>query len=274
MDRNDFERLQQVQVEIYDEIARICEINHIQYFAIGGTAIGTVRHHGFIPWDFDIDIAMVRDQYDLFKECCKTQLDDRFRYIDYTTMHNYIRPHAVIGIRNTVLYTKYDKYNKHKTELGIYVDIMPFDNVPDNPEERKTHERKIKRIREKIGYVKQDCYDASIIKKVLKFLRALPFMYRSLDSYNALLDKEMRKYNGTNTEYLSCMAGKYTYEREMIKRSYIGTPIKMKFEDREMYVPEDFDSYLNHVYGDYMKLPPEEEQVANLSYFDEVLFDR
>ncbi len=274
MDNNDFVKLQQAQIEIYDEIVRICESNKIQYFAIGGTAIGAVRHHGFIPWDFDIDIAMIRNQYDFFKKCCETQLGSRFQYIDYNTTHNYIRPHAVLGIKNTVLHTVYDKYNKYKTELGIYVDIMPFDNVPDDPKEKRKHAKRIKRIRDIIGFVKQDCYDASKLKKIIKFLRALPFMGISLDKYNQLLDKEMRRFNNNETVYLSCMAGKYTYDREMIKRSYIGTPIKMKFGDREMYVPEDYDSYLRHVYGDYMKLPPKEEQVANMSYFEEVVFDK
>ena len=97
------EKLKKVQLEIMDEIDRICEDNNICYYIVGGTLIGAIRHKGFIPWDVDMDIAMPRKEYDRFKRICSDQLDIKYQYCDYTNVENYDRPHAVVCVKNTKL---------------------------------------------------------------------------------------------------------------------------------------------------------------------------
>ena len=272
MTRDDFLKLQQAELEIMDEIHRICELRAIPYYMMGGTGLGAIRHQGFIPWDVDIDISMLRADYDRFKKACAKELDPRFEYKDYLNMPEYDKPHAVVCMRGTSLTSVFHPFNKRLSDYGIFVDVFPLDNSPDTAREREAHEKAIVRLKRLKEYKLATCYDASRLKKAIKELRRFLLFGVTVDGLNQKLDEEMRKYNDRETSFVCNKAGRYDYETECMPRAVFGTPVLMPFAGREYYAPERLSDYLTHIYGDYMQLPPIEAREESLSRFQTVTF--
>lgn len=274
MNQREFEWLHQAQMEIMDEVHRICVKEGITYYLIAGSVIGVLRHKGFIPWDFDIDCAMPRPEYRRFKEACERLLNPRFKYYDYHSVKGYTNPHALVGITGTKLFRQYDKFNSESFHAGIYLDIFPLDYAPDTVEERAKHAERVNAIKKKIYIKRHYNYDSSPIRKFAKWVRSLKYVYTSIDKLNEELDKEMSRYETAGVHYLCSMAGRHPYENECSPEAWFGTPMLAQFEDRQYYIPQEADKYLRKMYGDYMQLPPESERKANLDYFETVEFDK
>lgn len=274
MDISEFRKLQSVQTEIMDEVHRICCKNNITYYIIGGTALGAVRHGGFIPWDVDIDIAMPRKDYENFKKACEKDLSERFVYRDYKNTKKFNHPHALVCIKNTSFALKYAKYNPNEKDLGIYLDVFPLDKAPEDMTLREQQISELQRIR-KLWFLKRAFrYNNDIKNTVIKKLVSAMMFWTDLDKLNAAYDRESQKYENTDSGLLCSMSSQYKYSKQCMPASVYGTPQLIKFEGREYYAPEKLDDYLTRIYGDYMKLPPEEERQANLSLVSKVSFDR
>lgn len=274
MTKEEFRKLQLTQLEIMDEIHKICVENNIVYYIIGGTALGAVRHEGFIPWDLDIDIAMRRSEYDRFKEICKIQLDSRFIYRDYTNSHNYDHPHALVCIKNTILENRFDKFNTEQENFGIYLDIFPLDNAPTDEKLKMKQKNKLIKISTLKRYKVGKCYNNYLLKRLMKKVVSAAIFWSSVDKLNAKQDKCMRLYNEKETDFVCSMASHYPYEKQYMPKDIYGKPQLVDFEGRQYYAPQKLEEYLTRIYKDYMKLPPKEEQKANLDAFERVVFDR
>ena len=132
---NDFDRskkkLQTAILMIAKEIVRLCDENNIPYFINGGTQLGAVRHKGFIPWDDDFDIGMRRADYEKFLKVCEEQLDHNKYFLQTEdTEKNYDFYFAKIQLKVTSIIEDFSK--NVQIEHGIFVDIFPYDNIPDN----------------------------------------------------------------------------------------------------------------------------------------------
>lgn len=274
MNLSEFKKLQKAQMEIMDEVHRLCVGDGITYYIIGGTALGARRHGGFIPWDVDIDIAMPREAYIRFEAVCERKLSKRFIYRDYHNTPGFTHPHALVCIKDTYLSSKFSKYNSEEENLGIYLDVFPLDKAPEDISKQMEHANRITRIRKIKKFKRGYCYNNKKIIRLIKKAISHLIWWTNIDRLNEDFDRECRKYNQTVSVNLCSMSSHYKYSKQCMPSSVYGTPILVKFEDREYFSPELLDEYLTRIYGDFMKVPPAEEQKANLDVFDKVVFDK
>lgn len=260
-------------MEIMDEVHRVCCENNITYYIIGGTALGAVRHGGFIPWDMDIDIAMPRADYERFAEVSKTALSSRYLYRDYKNTANFMHPHALVCVQNTGLTTKFDRFNPKEEDLGIFLDIFPLDEAPQTEELQQKHIRDIERIKRRKYLRRGYLYRSGLKQKLYKKTMAALMCFYSIDKLNDAFDKVCRRYEGTHSDLWCSMSSHYRYSKQCMPKEVYGTPQLVEFSGRLYYAPERLDEYLTRIFKDYMKLPPEKERQANLGYFDKVVFD-
>ena len=128
-------RLQLTILEILKDIDSICKENNIEYYIAYGTALGAVRHGGFIPWDDDIDICMTREAYDRFLEVMPNAMPEKYDLLDIKNTNKYSMCFAKVSKKGTKFKEKVGTAEGY--EQGIFVDVFPLDYAPDDEKERK-----------------------------------------------------------------------------------------------------------------------------------------
>lgn len=258
MDNTTLRKVQLTQLEIACEIKRICDENQIEYFIDGGTLLGAVRHKGFIPWDDDLDIGMSRNQYNKFVHIASKQLKDEFFLQTWDTDKGYGYTYAKVRKKNTIYLERVAQDSTANN--GIFVDIFPYDNYPDNRLKRKLL-----------------CSQLTILKMILKVkCHFYPwketehtnvkrwFIYLPIRFFACFSEKEIikRKYLRLATSYnkeKTTQVFPQVAERlgaTVMKREYLEQTISMKFENILFSAPKEYDAYLTELYGDYMTPPP------------------
>lgn len=262
----DLKGLQESQLLLLEEFKRICEKHALKWYAIGGTLLGAVRHKGFIPWDIDIDVAMMRCDYEKFGDLCTKELSSRFSYKSFKNEEHHYSPHAKLYMNNTTMIIGYkgkDNGKHLKDHKGIFIDIFPLDEAPLDSRSKTTQARKIKRLKLLKTYKQEIVYDKGfmnyklIIKRVIRCLLFPVSIYK----INKAIDNSMKKYEGINSGYVVSMASKYSYFKQLMDKNIYGNPQKIKFEDTFIYSPEKTEEYLTQLFGNYLQLPSFEEQV-------------
>lgn len=264
-------RIQSCEIDILQQIDQICRKHGLTYFAIGGTALGAVRHQGFIPWDDDIDIGMSRRDYETFLQVVSNELPAGYHVQNFYTEPK--TPFYFTKIRkdNTLFIEYYLKdYEIHQ---GIFVDIFPFDNVPENETVRNIHFR-VSRILYQLYLAKslktvcssrfeQKENYKGVLRKVLHYM--LTPIPKSWIFY--CLDKSVQHFNDRNCKEIS-----HIVRRRL--RVFLNDlhPVRyMEFDGFQMPVPNNYDAYLKAQFGEYDTLPSEDKRYGHLPYL--VKFD-
>lgn len=274
MTQEELRQIGEVQLDIMDEVHRICVKHNLTYYMIAGTLLGAVRHRGFIPWDLDIDIGMPREDYERFREIVGKEAADRFAYLDYRSYKNYIRPHALMVRNDTKIHLKYDRWNRNVMDLGVYIDIFPLDNVPDAENLRVKQDKKLKKLRRFKDMRLPYCYSANAFRRLVHTGISFLLSWRSVEKLNSKQQQWMQKYSYQETKCICSMASQYTYKKQCMPKEIYGTPVLLEFEGRQYYAPREYTQYLTRLYGDYMQLPPPEKRQANLEIFTAVEFGK
>ena len=260
-------KVQLVEVEMLKEVIRICEENDIEYFLLGGSVLGAVRHNGFIPWDDDVDVGMTRDNYNKFINIAPKKLSPQY------CLQTPEAPSPYYYLKVRKLGTVFIEYcNKNiKMPNGIYLDVFPYDEVPDDEAANIAQHKKIQKLI-KIFYFKRSPGPARKPVGAIKCIKA--FIWRSLHYFLRIvpnkvllnkLEKEFTKYNGTGQKALAGLNFP-TIKTEYILKEDMFPLVKHKFEDIEAYIPKNYDTYLKTHYGNYMELPPEEQRCGHKPY--------
>lgn len=265
MTQEGIQRLQNIQLMIMDEIHRVCVENHLSYYMIGGTALGAIRHGGFIPWDMDIDIAMPREDYEEFISISGKALGLLYSCHTYKTNKNYHIPHAVVVLNNSSIKYKNDHLNPHIDRMGIYVDILPLDQSPDDLSKRLSQQKSIIRYVSFLEARFSCIYDTdSSIKRLLKKFRRLCLSVIPLEVVYGRLNSVMMKYDSIQCENWCSMVSHYSFKKLTMPKEIFGTPTLTPFAGREYYAPEKIYDYLTRTFGDYTKLPPEDVRLRQI----------
>ena len=257
---NKLRQCQLRQLDIAKEVKRICKKYNIQYFLNAGTLLGAVRHNGFIPWDDDLDIGMLRNDYEKFINIAQKELAEKYFLQTWDSDPYYAMPFAKIRINGT----KYIEHNSCNVKIhnGIYIDIFPYDNIPNNAVKKNMQKYKTMfwwhLLLNKSGYdyVAKKQHIKYCICAILKVISGL-FSYKRI---HKSFYKNMTKYDQEHTEEVVTFGGASSFEKETIKCEWINKTEEKSFEDTKFMIPIKWDEYLTHFYGDYMTPPPEDKR--------------
>jgi lipopolysaccharide cholinephosphotransferase len=256
MDNTILRKLQFVQLEIMDEFVRICEKHRLSYFLTGGTALGALRHKGFIPWDDDIDIGMPRIDYENFIKLSDTELDNKYYVHCIQKNKNAIFSFIKICKKNTIS-VKHDIKNL-KYNLGISIDIFPYDNAI-NFTPILFLQKTLYRIFSSLVLYKIDTEKNSTKARVMRII-GKPFPLKALQTLRQI---PLKIYKNVDTGYFVQWTGTYSYNRETFKKSDFYPLIKIEFEGKQYNCLWNLNSYLTQMYGSYITLPPENERTSH-----------
>ncbi|MGF7144110.1 lipopolysaccharide cholinephosphotransferase [Anaerotaenia torta] len=260
------QEIQKVELDILKVVANICEKENIRYFLHYGTLIGAIRHEGFIPWDDDLDVVMPRPDYERFLSYCRNHANEiqPLELMHYTTNKSYIFP--IARVSDSRFYVNYE--GKKDYGLGVFVDIYPFDGCGNTKEEAKEICKRNSNDISIISSGGRNYFEKSpggLKRNIVKFLLYCYTNVFGLKQIIKHLDTESRKhiFEKDNLSYCTIWGTSSQWSQN---RSDFESYIYAKFEDAEFRIFKNYDEVLRIIYGDYMKLPPEEKRIGHHYY--------
>ena len=265
------DRYKELLVQTLKAFDQFCTKNGINYYACSGTAIGAVRHGGFIPWDDDIDVYMLRSDYDKLISIRNNLFETHYRIAELGD-DGYIYPFAKFYDCNTTL-IEYKEFPC--CCIGVYIDIFALDEVSDELEDVKFK----KKTYESLFLDFQNTYRRITLSGILYCLRHLKIteLFRGLCmSFKSdkakekirkrFIDYEMqwRKDTGNRLMHHHSI---YKLEKELFRKDWFNSYHYLPFEDYKVRICDGFDSYLTQLFGDYMTPPPEEKRLSTHSHY-------
>lgn len=251
--------LKSVQLDILKCFIGICKKHNLRYFLLGGSALGAIRHQGYIPWDDDIDVGLPRNDYMKFLQIAQSEMPKN--YFLQTTETDPLYPLNFAKIRNSET-TFIEKTISHlKINHGVYIDIFPLDGFPSKKLKQMNTMFKISLYKRSIFNVFNIEKKGLGIKENLK-LSVVTFLFSNPYETLKKQDKLFKTFSYEKSDLVANYSGAWA-EKEIVPKTFFGNGTRAFFENIEVCVPEKYDSYLKHIYGDYMTPPPEEKRVGH-----------
>lgn len=243
-------------LEVMKYIDAICRKNGVVYYIMGGTALGAIRHGGFIPWDDDLDIFMTPAEYDKFKAAMAADGNEKFMLQEWRTVKKHLE-YAKVRMNGTTFIERAFQ-NRKDLHQGIYVDIMMLHKVPESGFIQKMvyYESKFVTL---YGLSQRNRRPKSRAEAlVLKLMKILPSQLIARMCYNSIY-----KYEDMKERFKWCYwITPAKFRSGLFDKSFFEEPVDVPFEDTVLYGSKHIKEYLKYRYGDYMKLPSEEQQKA------------
>lgn len=256
--------LRVIEKDMLREIDRICRKHEIKYFISYGTMLGAVRHGGYIPWDDDVDVAMLRSEFEKFRQIAPKELNERFSYESHVNHNGYHYFFDRITARDTYFASKYsDDYEMHK---GLSIDVFVVDNVPADPKAAYRFWKGLMRRRMLMNVRWKNTArhgKAYLLSKLL-----LPFLrLKSMDSYSRSYEKAVRKYEHKETGRVMPASSDHKY-RGTFPIETFSEVIPYRFDDVDTFIPVGYEDFLKAWYTDnYMDMLPLCEQNPFHDYY-------
>lgn len=241
--------IQQIQIKIAEYLKETCKKHNLRYYMTGGTLLGAVRHKGYIPWDDDIDMTMPMPDYlrliDILKE------DEHYEVL---SIYNY--PDIYFNFFMRLI----DKSTLMKTweypflmTTGVSIDVFPLIGLPENKKDVQAFFNRIRNL------------NTRYVSSFISFSEE----DEEVKQYREKLRKEviqmMEQYNFDQCEQAGYILSRY-WEKDIMPRNIYDGETEMKFENTAFAAPTGYREYLDRIFGDYMKLPPESEQKPHHNY--------
>ena len=267
------ERLREAQLALLDLLKvfkTICEAEGIPYFLMGGTLLGAVRHGGFIPWDDDIDVALFRPDYDRFLETGRRYLPDGVAFAHYTLDPAY--PDYTMKLVNRHVTYVIERQTTHARQ-NAWIDIFPLDGAPGTPVGRFLQFRRLDYHRMLCSF--HDIADVRIDPERSLWKRALVAFAQRVpvgrlvnpSAEKRAIDRVFRACPTETASLFGIYMGAY-HGREVYPKAWFERGRSMEFEGESYQVPAGAEAYLQHLYGDYTRLPPPEQRVPKHHILD------
>ncbi|MDO4499436.1 MAG: LicD family protein [Coriobacteriaceae bacterium] len=244
------ETVQGKMLDIVLAIDRVCQENGINYILDSGTLIGAMRHHGFIPWDDDLDIAMERSDFEKFRVLARTELPEPFKYVDSSIEDNFP---VVFGkcFDTSTLYLEESCEHLEKS-TGVWVDIFPYDKVTKKDLGRR------KRFAASLNAIR--CLNLKTVRFEKRHIAYLPFTLLPIKILNQLVEKNFKSRENEDCEDVYPLSMSRT-DLPAFSGSLFRKIRRVPFEGALLPVPIDYDEgYLQLMYGNWRRLPPIEKQ--------------
>lgn len=257
MDQKQSARDVQIKIlEVMKYIDRVCRENDIVYYIMGGTALGAIRHGGFIPWDDDLDIFMTPAEYTKFKKVMEEENNQKFMLQEWRTTPNYLE-YAKVRMNGTTFIEESFK-NSKELHQGIYVDIMMLHKVPKGKNIQKLVYYESKFVT--LYALTQRNWKAKSCgqQMVVNLLKLLPCKLLANIFY-----KRIYKYENMTKDFMYCYwITPAKFHSGLFDAEFFAEPVDIPFEDTKLLGSVHIKEYLKYRYGDYMKLPSLEQQHA------------
>ncbi|MBR0184936.1 MAG: LicD family protein [Synergistaceae bacterium] len=254
----DAARLKEIQIEILDVVMRFCEDNGINCWLNGGTLLGAVRHKGYIPWDDDVDLGMLRPDYDKFMAIFNAK-NDHYKFVSYENDPESFEWSGKVLDTSTVLYEPNEKGEK----LSVYVDIFVMDSAPEDKAKqmkmfRKRGVLRVCNLGRKLPIFLKPTRGGFLRRIAVSAFRAVLRIFPRHYFVRALV-KNAKTYAGHDTGFVGDFTG---LRNAVCRREVLEKMTQLEFEGKMYNAPAGYDEWLTALYGDYMKLPPVEKRVS------------
>lgn len=259
------ELLKKIELDLLKAVHEICEKENLRYSLGGGSLLGAVRHQGFIPWDDDIDIMMPRPDYDAFIAYCLSH-EVPFKIWSCETDKSYVDLSAKVYNTETILE---DDKVVGGSSVGVNIDIFPIDGLGSSYKKAKkafkstafkrnlliaAHWQKFFRSKTHSWYYEPFRFAFFVLSRFVnksKLFNSIQNRYKKID------------FNTAN--FAGAVGGAYR-EREILPQEVFTEYLELPFENLKFKAIKQYDKYLSSIYGDYMKLPPEEKRVSHHTF--------
>lgn len=264
--KEELDQIQQIELASLDVFCELCDKLGIQFFLYGGSLLGAVKYGGFVPWDDDLDIALLREDYEQLIKKGASLLPDGYELQEPRLNRKTPYPYAKLRKTDTVM-VEY-MYRNIKINHGVYFDIYPIDHLPDDDAEYAKNQREILRL----ARILQRRQTASLFspgsgwQRLLRcgFLAVKSCLFRLIPHGFLIrrMNAIMTKYNEVETK----RQGNYFFQQPVNYFDGILPPIEIMFEKRAMLIPRGYRVNLSNRYGDISQDPPQEERVGHRPY--------
>ncbi len=255
LSKQELRALQLTELELLQEVDRICKKCNIHYNIIAGTLLGAVRHDGFIPWDDDADVALLRPEYEKFVKACKTELDtSRFYFQDHENTPGYRWGYGKLRRKDTLFLRHNQEHMPY--EQGVFIDVFPLDYVPENYVRRCIHNF------ECFLYRKFFWSEVGKIADKSRFMRGVYGLMSKVperklkQSFNKFRNRSNRK----KTNWVRILTFPTPNKEYGYRIKWYEESAEIAFEGVLFCGIKDYKEYLSFKFGNYMELPPENQR--------------
>ena len=267
----DTKRLWAVELDLLAELKRVCEKYDIKFFAISGTLIGAARHGGFIPWDDDVDVVMMRSDYKKLETVAREEFRDPYFFQTNYTDPETLRGHAQLRNSTTTAILKSEMHDGkvlYSFNQGVFLDIFPLDKIPDNGEEREHFLAELKKVKNRLSNLRVNRMYA---RNWGKFPKTLGVVKRAISGWFELLwrrvagmdilsigyeklDEMAQRYNNECMKYCAPITSNPVLRRhEIFEVDDFTNSVDLPFATMEIPCPKEYDKVLANAFGDWHK---------------------
>lgn len=256
---------------LFDRFITFCEANNLQYFCAGGTAIGAVRHQGFIPWDDDIDVLMPRPDYDRMLSLTSAAFPAYTELVSMEITNHYYLPYAKFCDSNSTVL----EHIEIPCCFGIYIDVFPLDGAPDAAVEQAEvqqsfadHVNRLRAVSKSGLYNLKDIFGRLSKMQLRTALYELRYATSKREKRAKVIKRinEILTENNYTTSTMVCNYGGMYGLREFFPKKWIGNLSLAPFENLQVSLLEYNQNYLTQIYKNYMELPPLEKRFSHHVY--------